>query len=253
MIQNILYNGKVILDFDPEKHQYFRNEKLVPNVTNITKPAYGGGGLTYWIKNMCASKFRELVKPNTSYDELELIEIEKKIKEASDESMKRSGNIGSLVHEAVEKKLLTGEDTNFTQPECLNAYTQFQKYYETQDFKVLFCERQFYYQDDNYEYCGTADLVVEDKDGLIIKDWKTSNSIRDYNTKSARWDYVMQLTAYALAYEREFGEKITRGEIVQLPKKGKYKIELVDINQSMRECFFACLKLYQTTNNKEKK
>lgn len=242
-----LYNNQVNLDFDPDKHQYFKNGKLIPNVTNITKHAYIGNGLSYWIRNMSALKFKELIKPNTTYNELQLIDIEMKIKNASDESMKRSGDIGTLVHNAIEKKLLFNEDTEFSQLECLNAYNQFKEYYKTQNCKILYCEKKVYYQDDQYEYCGTADLIAEDDKGLIIKDWKTSSSIKD------RWDYMMQLTAYALAYELEFKTKVTRGELVQFPKKGKYKIELVDINQSMRECFFACLKLYQTTNKKGEK
>jgi CRISPR/Cas system-associated exonuclease Cas4 (RecB family) len=54
------------------------------------------------------------------------------------------------------------------------------------------------------------------------------------------------VVGYAVALERELGIKIDRAKILCFPKTGKYKIVSVDISETIREAFFACVKLYQT-------
>ena len=70
-------------------------------------------------------------------------------------------------------------------------------------------------------------------------DWKTSKSANYFN-------YRLQVVGYSVALSKELGIKIDRAKILCFPKTGKYKIVSVDISETIREAFFACVKLYQT-------
>ena len=79
-----LYNGQVQLEFDPEAHQYKIGDRIIPNMTNITKVcANNGGALLGWGMKLASEKFLQLVKANTKYDEIALMDIAKQIKSSA--------------------------------------------------------------------------------------------------------------------------------------------------------------------------
>jgi hypothetical protein len=235
-----LYNGQVQLDFDPEVHQYKIGDRIIPNMTNITKVcANNGSALLGWGMKLASEKFLELVKPNTKYDEIALIDLAKQIKSSALSSRDRSGDIGTMLHENVERFLTDGAETEIHNPEVLNAYTQFKNWFATESFEVINLEKKVYYKDNKYEFCGTTDCLAKDKDGYVVMDWKTSKSANYFN-------YRLQVVGYSIALERELGIKINKAKILCFPKTGKYKIVTVDVSETIREAFFACVKLYQS-------
>ena len=242
-----LYNDKIELQFDEVKHEYFKEGKLIPNMTNITKLASDtSGALLGWGMKLASEKFLQIVQPNQIYDEVELINMAKQIKDSAIKSRDRSGDIGTILHNHVENFLQFETIPKIHNPEIANAYKCFEQWYQTVEFEVISTEKKVYYEDSEYCFTGTCDCLAKDKDGYIVMDWKTSKSANYFN-------YKLQVVGYAIALEKEHNIKINRAKILCFPKVGKFKEVLVDIDQTMREGFFACLKLYQTINNKKEK
>lgn len=140
----------------------------------------------------------------------------------------RAGKEGTQVHEAVED-LVLGKEVNWMDDYGNAKYSEvvwqmilrFHDFWTTHKPKLISTE-EFVYSDE-YEYAGTADLVVEMDGEIWLLDIKTSNTLHK--------SYDLQLAAYAQAMKEVKGIQIQRRGIVWLKastrstskKKGVYQ------------------------------
>tara|TARA_R100000654_G_scaffold5716_1_gene15740 strand:- start:4113 stop:4871 length:759 start_codon:yes stop_codon:yes gene_type:complete len=223
------------LYFDPVKHTYVVNNKIVRSVTGVTSMGVPKPQLINWLVN--TPMFEAKSQLNKLLDEgkkLDRVTLERVFHDSSakTEKLKNEGAlVGSVVHGLIEDYLKGKEIPEQSDKKVIACWNTFLKWWETQGYEPVEIEKKIYSK--NYTYAGTLDLVVKDKKGnLVLIDIKTSNHVS--------FDYHLQLNAYKFAYEEETKSPISKALIVRLPKQGG-KIEIVDgiISKSMFDAFLS--------------
>ena len=172
----------------------------------------------------------------------------------SDIIMKRAGEEGTQVHEAIEK-YLNGEEIRWIQPDGrVNYHTHvwkmivsFTEFWDTYKPKLILSE-EFMFSDE-HKYSGTLDLLVEINGERWVLDIKTSNSLHE--------SYFLQMAAYTKAYEEVHKQKVDRNGIIWLKsakrgpdKRGKkmqgHGWEVAEGNKTIDEYFQMFLHTYET-------
>lgn len=227
------------LKFDGELKQinfldtrlYQRGDKYYPSVTSV---------LQYFPKD----KFFETWVKDVGHN--------------ADIIMRRAGDEGTQVHQAIEK-LVVGEEVHWIDEYGRASYNQnvwemilkFVDFWQTYKPELIHTEQLVY--SDTYEYAGTVDLIIKLEDKTWLIDIKTSNSLHD--------SFDLQVSAYAHAYSEVTGEKIDRTGILWLKsmkrgdskKDGVYQgkgweIKPVDNTEEHMEMFNNVYKIYKFKN-----
>lgn len=235
-----LYNGDITLEFNETTHTYTIDDKIIYGVTSIVgvldKPA-----LIYWAVGKAIEFLQRALKPGMIIDEVNLPSLLEGAKTAHRKHLKDAGDIGTAVHEYLEKYLKAGINKEKL-PELpvnkniragVKAVIDWAK---ENNVKFLASERKIYSK--KYGYAGTLDALAEVNGKLAIVDFKTSNGIYD--------DMFLQTAAYARAIEEEDGKKIEECWILRIPKDGSEfataKDEMVEMNF---KSFLGCLENYK--------
>jgi len=163
---------------------YRRNGKYYPSVTQI---------LNYFPKNQFFHSWLKDVGHN------------------SDIIAAKAAGEGTQVHNAVEA-FLNGEEITWVDEQGNVKYNldvwrmilRFADFWNTHKPELIATEYHLF--SDEYEFAGTADLVVRMFDQLWLLDLKTSNSLHT--------SYDLQLAAYATAWNETHDEKITHTGIL---------------------------------------
>jgi hypothetical protein len=168
------------LTFFPDSHTYFVGAKEVPSVTTILK--------------------RSDDHPDYSA--------------VPDFVLKRAGDIGTLVHETVER-WCKSEGLLTTDDESANVYLDgFVEFVRENDFVPLYSEVRLY--DPDLWYAGTVDLVCLVNGVLSVVDIKTTNRLN--------MEYVeLQLAAYQNLIEIWGDDRISDRAVIWLKKTGTYR------------------------------
>ena len=169
-----------------DNRYYSRNEQYYPSVTSI---------LQYMPKN----KFFETWLKDVGHN--------------ADIIMRKAGDEGTQVHEAIENYLL-GKKIQMINDDGYSNYStyvwqmilKFHEFWSTH--KPTLLESEIHLFSDKYKFAGTCDLVVEIKGEKWLLDIKTS--------KSLHTSHELQLSAYAQAWNELFEEKIERIGIIWL-------------------------------------
>jgi hypothetical protein len=175
-----------------DNRYYSRNEQYYPSVTSI---------LQYMPKN----KFFETWLKDVGHN--------------ADIIMRKAGDEGTQVHEAIENYLL-GKKIQMINDSGYSNYStyvwqmilKFHEFWSTH--KPTLLESEIHLFSDEYKFAGTCDLVVEIKGEKWLLDIKTSNSLHT--------SHELQLAAYAQAWNELYEEKIDRVGIIWL-KSTKHK------------------------------
>lgn len=235
-----------ILYFDPIPHKYFWNDEEIVSATNITKLLTPANVIGLWSAKMCAEKFKTLIEAGKSYDEIQLIEFYDQIKKAPNDNMQTAGQIGTLIHDAIEDYIHTGNVPEMHNPQMIKSFGKFKEWFDSQkDIEIVSTE--FRVLSRIFKFCGTVDALFRNTktNKYIIYDWKTSSGIRD--------SYYCQIFLYKIAICEMFGYEIDEGVIVNCTKEGKLNVKSFAIDESSDETALACLKMYQFLNNKKEK
>jgi hypothetical protein len=241
---NILKDPKIkrIVEYSADNKQinildqrfYRRNEKYYPSVSTI---------LNYFPKNQFFHSWLKDVGHN------------------SDIIAQKAAWEGTQVHNTIEA-FLNNEEINWIDEYGAAKYPldvwkmilKFAEFWNTHKPELIASEYHLF--SDQYEYAGTADLVVKLNDKLWLLDIKTSNSIHT--------SYSLQLAAYATAWNETHDEHITDTGILWLKastrgegKNGKIQgkgwelktISNIDINFKM---FQNVHELYKLENPDDK-
>lgn len=131
----------------------------------------------------------------------------------SDLIARRAANEGTQVHDAAEA-LVKGEEVNWMDNYGNAKYSElvwsmicrFHEFWSTYKPELLYTERFVY--SDEYQYAGTADLIVKLDNQIWLIDIKSSKHLHGV--------YNLQLAAYAKAIEETLDIKIERTGILWL-------------------------------------
>jgi hypothetical protein len=168
--------------------------------------------------------------------------------------MRRAGEEGTQVHEAIES-FLKGEEIRWIESngkvnyathvwKMILGFVDFWTTYKP----VLLLSEEFMYSD-THKYSGTLDLLVEINGEKWLLDIKTSNNIHE--------SYYLQMSAYTKAYEEKYLQKVDRNGIIWLksskrgPDKTNKKMqgagwEILEGKKTVDEYFQMFLHTYET-------
>ena len=175
------------------------NGIVVPSLTTILQ---GGGPkppwVLKWVINHCVGN-------NLNYDQY--------VKGEQSEALR----VGTKTHNIIEQMFEGEEILVEDDPEVQKALTSFMVWYKKHKPKPVAIEEFMYCEDLNdegnllYPFCGTADLVYENKEGeLVLADFKTSKQL-DANMG-------IQLSGYKMLWDATHDRKIDKLAIILLKK-----------------------------------
>ena len=209
-----LYKGEILLTFDPVKHIYEVGGKVVEGVTGVTgvinKPA-----LMYWAVNMTIEHLKRVLRAGRMYDEIQIIKMLEDAKYAHRIKKTTAGDIGTLVHEAIETYIKTGEQKNPVNKDARRAFKKFLNWAKTNSVRFIESERKIYSK--KLGYAGTMDFYAQIGDKNFVGDSKTSSGIWD--------EYWFQTSAYEQAYKEETGNRVDGQIIVRVGKDGSIEVK----------------------------
>ena len=243
-MQYNLKNG-IVLYYDEPTHTYKVGGKKVPSVTGITSRGLIKDGLTNWKVQFplgqAKREINQMLNDNIQLDRLSLEKIFAEAEGATNKIMKEAGRIGTVVHGLVEDYLKGKEIPTQNDKRVVNCWNLFLKWWENQEYEPIEIEKKLYSK--KYNYAGTLDLVVKDKEGnLVLIDIKTSNQIS--------FDYYLQLNAYWFAYEEETKQKISKALVVRLPKSDKkIDVQEIPLNKKILNAFIGAKYIMTSMNN----
>lgn len=226
------YDGGVILSFDPQKHAYLLNGKKVNGVTTVlqrlSKPA-----LIYWSAKMASQHVESVLKPGIPLDEMEIKQLAKDAIWAHRNVKDSAAEHGTWVHNFIQL-YVEGENPNPPQNEkLLRAVSSFTEWYKDLDIKNMECEKRLC--SPTLELAGTVDLICELDGKLTIIDWKTGSGIYP--------EYVLQMAAYVMMYEEEFGKTVDQVGVVNCSVKAPFKTFFTDEIQRAKDIYKLLLNL----------
>lgn len=142
--------------------------------------------------------------------------------------MRRAGEEGTQVHDAIEK-YLSGHEIRWIESDGRVNYAthvwkmilSFVEFWDTYKPTLILLE-EFVYSD-THKYSGTLDLLVEMNGERWMLDIKTSNTVHN--------SYYLQMSAYIKGYEEMYLQKVDRAGIIWLkstkrgPDKSKKKMQ----------------------------
>src|SRR3990167_4925426 len=178
-----LYNDKITLHFRPDSRNRYTIEETGKSPVGVTTVliSLAKPGLALWPMYEALNHIRtkaerwERVSDPKEFDytvtEELLLEAEKAHTLRSD----KGKDIGSIVHEAIEK-FLGEESVDIPANEAGKAFRVFVKWFSDNKPKVLLAEQIGYSKE--HDYAGTCDLVCEIDGKTVIVDVKTSNVSR---------------------------------------------------------------------------
>jgi len=217
-----LYNKKIILEFDPEKHKYFVNGKKVKySVTGVTGIIDKSPQLMGWAVKCMAEYLIEKVDDGFVVGEETILQAKREYRSIS----KKARDIGTAIHEWIEY-WIKGEKPELPDDEnIVNGITAFLKWQKEHKAKFTDSERLIYSK--KYKYCGTLDAIAKIGKDKVIIDFKSSKGI--YN------DHYYQLAAYWNAVE-EMGEKIDYGMIIRFGKEdGEFEVHTITKKEYLKD------------------
>ena len=236
----LLYNGKVELNFDPTKHIYTENNKIIFGVTSIcgvlNKPA-----IVYWAVNMAINYLNDNLKPGMVIDEINKTQLLQEAKTAHRNRLSQAADIGTAVHNYLETYLKAGINKKPLPPLPVNkdirkGVEALLGWAKENKVKFLTSERKVYSK--QYQYAGTLDAYALVNGKKAIIDFKTSRNFYD--------EMFLQVAAYCRAIEEEDDVKIDECWILRIPKDGSEfaATKTDDIEMNFRS-FLGCLENYK--------
>ena len=210
---------------------------------------------TWWFK----AKRKELIRQGLDLNTHDAIEV-------CDQIKRDSQVIGHKVHKGIEEflsgKTFDEASEGMTNNQCVMLsyltdwcsktkirpialeevlYYECPKHKDTPDSSCLECHKLF---------GGTPDAIATFDDGktLSVIDWKTSNLVTSQKQNLIK--YKLQLTGYALAYERTYGVPVKDGHVVWASKDLKFLHIPIKITKADRQQFIELRGLYRYIKGK---
>lgn len=238
-----LYNGEETVEFHDKLHRYKWRGKMMPGVTSalgiLDKPQ-----LVQWAANTASEFWRENCHRVTAGSTPEDVHQEARL--AHTRKRDEASGVGTIAHSYAEEKLK--RDGLFVLPAGLSreqdvamkaAIRAVDTFFNTHRVEVDFSERIVLSRD--YGYCGTVDIVGKIDGVWGVWDFKTS---KPYYRGKMYDTHKLQLAAYALPVEEEFGREVSKGGIIRLDKTtGVPELHPVDITPQLKDTWLQVFSL----------
>lgn len=225
-----------------------------PSVTTILKQWDAGksGALMGWAVKMMAEYLQAQADPkgNILITKDEVVDVFKKAKAWHKTKKSEAAELGSEVHNLIEVYLKGQKVEGLIEanPKLLSPFTAFKAWQNSIGFeKVIQSEHVVY--SNNYGFAGTLDLIAKCKGRMYLIDLKSSNHVYE--------EYLLQISAYLVAYEEMIGfNAINNLGVLRLDKESGLP-EFVEYNlgeaSEAFEKFKCLLNLWKLCNKKEEK
>jgi hypothetical protein len=222
--------------FDEAKHIHTLDDKPLYGITSVLK-VIAKPMLIQWAANM-ACEFMEANWLNY-FDHEKNKPLDSLFKEARVAHRKKketAGDFGTIVHEAVEKWIKTGEFTETEDKKINTAIKNFIVWASNNKVKFLLSEQPLV--SETHWLGGIVDFVCEIGGKLYVGDLKTSSGIYP--------EYFWQTSGYQIMLEEMGLYKDFHGHIiVNCKKNGEIEVkENYDLGNN-KETFLACLKIFK--------
>lgn len=162
-------------------------------------------------------------------------EIIKSADRQPDKLKDAAADLGTRVHDAIDAYILGKEPV--LDEESMVGFTNFIEWLGKEKIRII--SGDIPVASPEWGFGGRLDSVgVNDKNEVIILDWKTSNALRD--------EYPLQVAAYAIAFEEMYGLRVAGAKVVRFGKTDPADFEPRDV--SLREsklAFFKALGLFK--------
>lgn len=211
-IETRLYNGEVLIKFNPENHQYWIQEAKMRRLAGATtylgildKPA-----LIPWAVGITL----EFIKLNIEYlknGSISEIEIYKLASEEHSKKKDEAAEIGSAIHLWIEKYIKDENSEMPENPKVLQGVNSFLEWVEQNKVKFLFSEKIVYSK--QYDYCGIVDFACKIGKKTYLGDIKTGNNIYA--------EVKLQTAAYLKADQEECGAKYDGRVVLRISKESE--------------------------------
>lgn len=227
------------LEFNEANHSYKLDGKRLPSVTTILG-IMGKGGLVPWAANMAAQHFHDEVAKLLFEDENgslfaefgvggmeKLSGIHQGAKTAHNRAATDGAYKGSLVHDAIAQYHTDYLDYEPpVDPQAALAMGAFLDWFGGCGLDVIESERMIL--DAKCRYVGTTDIVLVPKKEYakpfcIVADVKTNNKSSSSPT-GIYPEHLLQLAAYAKAYEDETGMFVKETRVIHCGKDGLHNV-----------------------------
>ncbi|MCL2793600.1 MAG: hypothetical protein FWD87_10990 [Spirochaetaceae bacterium] len=215
---------------------YEKNGIEYPSVTTILGILDKSAALKQWAANCACEHIRnnlEVIKnPQGAHD------IDQLLKEAAtafNRTSEKALDIGSQVHNAIERYIKEKRDLSGELPEGVqNGFLAFLEW-ESKNH-VVWEKSEIEIVSTKYGYAGTADAIAVINGHRYLIDFKTSKAIYD--------EYRMQLAAYLLGWNDEYAGdvKIDNAAVLRLDKETG-EPEFRDLSKDIGDRSRAFLKL----------
>lgn len=219
-------------------HKHLWDGKPMTGVTTIlsviAKPALIG-----WASNMAVDYVLSNCKDKE--DKEILLNLNHWLEEARKAHTRKkdaAGDIGKLVHSAVEEFIKNGTEPKLDE-QGMKMFENFRKWAKENHVKFIESEKHLY--SESLFVGGILDMVIEIDGQFWIADLKTGSGIYP--------EFFFQMAAYQILWEEmKLPEKITGHIVLNLRKDGTFEESRnVSVDEN-KEAFMAAYKLYKIIN-----
>ncbi len=182
----------------PKAGYFLKDGSKVPGTTTICGAYKDSGGLLHWAWEQGRAGFKEPGFTNTallvwdalkgvlSFDEFKALIRDKFSGLDYRETRDKAGDIGTLVHAAIEANL-SGAPLPVLDSIPHKAYRAFLRWQAQNNIEII--EQEIQLVSEEHRYGGTLDAIGIAEDEYVLLDWKTSKGVYK--------NYLLQLAAYA--------------------------------------------------------
>jgi hypothetical protein len=236
-----LYQGTVLLNFNPARHTYEVGDEIVPGVTSITGVL--AKNLVGWAAREVADAVGQEWQSGRGYNETEISAILEKAKGAPNRKKDTAADIGHIVHAAAENFIKGDEKAELADPQAKAGFESFLKWYEENVDYALTSEGVVYSKE--HKYAGTYDLSYVDKKGRRV--------LADIKTSSGLWPEMwLQVAGYEIALREEGIKPFDVHVLINCKKTGELEVQESTDFEENAPVFLACLAIHNRLKEMKK-
>lgn len=218
---------------------YEKNGIQYPSVTTVLGLLDKSGPLTWWASGCACDFIKDHIEEIKNPDGPHVIDqLLKEAKAAFTKTGEKACDIGTQVHQAIEKYIKTGKDlSGKLMDEVQHGFLAFLEW-ESKNH-VVWERSELEIISTRYGYAGTADAIAVINGHRYLIDFKTSKAIYD--------EYRMQLGAYRKGWNDEYASlegntKIENVAVLRLDKESG-EPEFKDLTKGIEDKERAFIKL----------
>jgi hypothetical protein len=256
LAKTTMYDGEIELVFNPNakgsQPRYTANGEVTPGVTSILG-VLNKDALKQWAADKAAYAFQvgilKAFGQGQTINDKFLTALYEDSRKAYTKYSDAAADLGSMVHYGTEVYDTDGTILQYNDQQAQAMLSRYIDWRRKTDWEMVSIERPVYSR--TMHYAGTLDRLCRLPDGrLSVLDVKTSK-VSSYNQKGVYDDYMMQVAAYALAYEEETGESIGTAGFVNPDKEwGEFHVHILDDSsfEAAKEAWKNCVALWKSYN-----